>query len=226
MARVLIVKNIPSEGPGTIGEFLAQQGLRQELEFSQGQRPSLPLARYSHLVLMGGPMAVYEMHRHLFLQAELELLREFLRSGRAVLGVCLGAQLMAHALGARVYAGPQKEIGWYRVHLTPQGLEDPVLGSLAEDGQAVVFQWHGDTFELPRGAVLLASSELYAHQAFRWGRRAYALQFHIEVTPGMLRDWFSQEEGFDLEAILQETHRLYPAYRQRAWRVYQQFFLS
>jgi GMP synthase-like glutamine amidotransferase len=109
------------------------------------------------------------------------------RAGRPFWGTCLGAQLLASALGARVYAGPAPEVGVLAVDLTRAGADDPVLGGLPASIDTL--QWHGDTFDLPEGAVLLASSPAYPHQAFRVGRAAYAAQFHLEVTEAMGEEW-------------------------------------
>ena len=133
------------------------------------------------LVVMGGPMGVYETDKYPFLAHECRLIAELIRRERPVLGVCLGAQLLARALGARVFPGHGPEIGFGSVELTKEGKEDPLFGPSGPSFP--VFHWHGDTFELPEGATLLASSTQYPHQAFRFGDYAYALQFHIEPDP-------------------------------------------
>lgn len=139
------------------------------------------------LVVMGGPMAVYESRRYPFLTQELCLIEEVLQHDRAVLGVCLGSQLLAHALGARVYPGESPEIGFGSVELTEEGRHDPVFGTTGPSHP--VFHWHGDTFDVPNGATLLASSAAYPHQAFRYGDSAYGLQFHIEPDQGTWSAW-------------------------------------
>ncbi|NOZ24726.1 MAG: GMP synthase [Nitrospirae bacterium] len=223
---VLIVKNIPMEGPGTIEDFLREKGIPYTIaELSKGEQVA-DTADYSHLVVMGGPMAVYEMDRYPYLGYEADLIGRFINEKKAVLGVCLGAQMVAHCLGARVYAGDVKEIGWYEVDITPEGMADEVFSSIAVDGRPVaeVFQWHGDTFDLPEGAVRIASSSAYPNQAFRYGSRIYALQFHIEVTPAILKEWFEGEEGVDVEDMLAHTEKIYPEYYKRAMKFYDKFF--
>jgi len=224
--KVLILKNIISEGPGTIEDYLRAAGIScSVLDLSiDGKLPELDT--FTHLLVMGGPMAVYEMHRYPYIVNEALFLDRAIRANKHVLGVCLGAQLVAHVLGARVYPGGRKEIGWYEVALTGDGMKDPVMSMLAlpDKPAAQVFQWHGDTFELPRGAVRLASSDLYENQAFCYNDRVYALQFHIEVTPAIVRDWLGQEQGVDLTSITAESDRIYREYSGRAKKFYEKFF--
>ncbi|MCK9419508.1 MAG: gamma-glutamyl-gamma-aminobutyrate hydrolase family protein [Nitrospirae bacterium] len=171
-------------------------------------------------------MAVYEMQLHPFLSQEAALIEKAIRLDRPVLGVCLGAQMLAHVLGAKVFPGGMKEIGWYDVSLTAEGMDDPCVAALAVDrkNMAQVFQWHGDTFDLPQGAECMASSEIFPNQAFRYSRRVYALQFHIEVTPEIVRKWFAHENGIDRAAVDADSKRIYPKYRERAERFYRSFF--
>ena len=140
------------------------------------------------MIVLGGPIGAYEDAIYPFLKHELRFLERRLAADRPTLGICLGAQLMARALGARVYAGPRKEIGWAPLTLTPEGRRSP-LDRLAGRGEAVL-HWHGDTFDLPVGAVRLASTALYENQAFAWRQSAMALQFHPEVTAPGLEPWF------------------------------------
>lgn len=224
--NVLILKNIVSEGPGTIEDFLRGAGISYsiiDLSFG-GTLPGLD--SFTHVLVMGGPMAVYEMHLYPYIVNEAQFLDRAIRANKHVMGVCLGAQLVAHVLGARVYPGGRKEIGWYEVALTSDGMVDPIMSVLALPNKpaAQVFQWHGDTFDLPRGAVRLASSDLYENQAFRYNDRVYALQFHIEVTPPIVRDWLGQEQGVNLAAITADSDRIYQDYSGRARRYYEKFF--
>jgi GMP synthase (glutamine-hydrolysing) len=224
--QVLIVKNVFTEGPGTIADYLQAEKIPSTLcDLSIGETAP-GLENFTHLLIMGGPMAVYEMDRYPYLQNEAKLIDAAIRANKHVLGVCLGAQMVAHALGARVYAGGQKEIGWYDVELTPEGMSDPLMSALALDNRraARVFQWHGDTFDLPKGAARLASSGLYPNQAFRHSDRVYALQFHIEVTPKIVSDWLKDEKGIDLNNVDAESNLTYGPYRARAMNFYRGFF--
>ncbi|WP_342723294.1 glutamine amidotransferase [Bradyrhizobium sp. B097] len=137
------------------------------------------------LIVLGGPIGVYETDTYPFLSTELALLERRLRRGLPTLGICLGAQLMAQALGGRVFPGKVKEIGWGPVELTPDG-----KSSCLRNLQTKVLHWHGDTFDLPRDAVRLASNANYENQAFAWGRNALALQFHLEANPRQLEEWY------------------------------------
>lgn len=166
------------------------------------------------LVVLGGPIGAYEEQQYPFLTNELRLIEQRLKAGRAVLGVCLGAQLMARALGARVYPGPQKEIGWSALSLTQEGL----LSSLRNlDGMSVL-HWHCDTFDLPVGATRLASTNLYENQAFSWGTSALGLQFHAEALGPPLERWFvghaceiAAVPGVSVNQLRADSQRLAPA---------------
>jgi GMP synthase-like glutamine amidotransferase len=226
--NVLILKNIANEGPGTMEDFLHAEAIPfSVVEMHAGERSGDP-DRFTHLVVMGGPMAVYEMERHPFLKEEAALIERFILSNRHVLGVCLGAQLVAHVLGAKVYPGSQKEIGWYEVALSPEGMSDPLMSALSLEGtsRAEVFQWHGDTFDLPEGSVRLASSDIFPNQAFRYSRRVYALQFHIEVTPVIVAAWLEHEQSVDLPKVKAESKRVELPYSRRALEAYRRFFVE
>jgi GMP synthase (glutamine-hydrolysing) len=146
------------------------------------------IAQADLLIVLGGPIGVYETDRFPFLLTEITLLERRLAKDRPTLGICLGAQLMAKALGSRAFPGPTKEIGWGRVELTNAG-QASSLSPLAET-RASVLHWHGDTFDLPIGAVRLALNAVYENQAFAYGARAMALQFHVEADPQRLEEWY------------------------------------
>jgi len=224
--NVLIIQNVTAEGPGTIADHLRQANTPvTSVDLERGQ--AFPdIGGFSHLVILGGPMAVYEMDAVPYLRDEAIFIEAAIKANKHVLGVCLGAQLLAHVLGSRVYPGKQKEIGWYDVALTDEGLRDPCMAELAVAGRrtAQVFQWHGDTFDLPAGAVRLASSDLFPNQAFRYSDRVYALQFHIEVTPSIVTGWLRNEKGVDVPLVDKRSQEIYGPYRARAEGFYRLFF--
>jgi GMP synthase (glutamine-hydrolysing) len=224
--NVLILKNVSGEGPGTIEDHLCKERIPYSVIDLKAGESAPKLNAFTHLVILGGPMAVYEMHLFPYLVSEADLIHAAIDTDKHILGVCLGAQMLAHGLGARVYPGSSTEIGWHEVTLSGEGMGDPLMSVLALPGQKVahVFQWHGDTFDLPEGSVRLASSGLYANQAFRYGDRVYGLQFHIEVTPAIVRDWLADEQGIDYASIMADSERLFVSYRQRAEKFYEHFF--
>jgi GMP synthase (glutamine-hydrolysing) len=140
------------------------------------------------LVILGGPVGVYEENIYPFLTSEIAAIKKRLDADKPTLGLCLGAQLIARALGAAVYPGPEKEIGWGPLLLTKAGQTSPV-GHLAAE-HTFMFHWHGDTFDLPEGATLLAGTEICMHQAFSWGTATLAFQCHPEVRARDLEKWF------------------------------------
>ena len=159
-------------------------------DLSRGDALPEKLRGIEAVVSLGGPMNVYEEEKYPFLNDEDGFLKRVIEEGIPFLGICLGAQLLAKAACARVKKAPKEEIGFYRVEITPEGKEDALFSGI--DGSIDVFQWHGDTFDIPEGGVLLASSELCTGQAFRVGRNAYGLQFHLEVDGGMIAEWIRE----------------------------------
>jgi GMP synthase-like glutamine amidotransferase len=184
----LLVQHVAFEGPGAIAEAITAAGADLSvIRVDRGDAVPPPAAAgdCAGLVVMGGPMSVHDDLG--WLADERALLRAAVESGRPVLGVCLGAQQLAAALGAPVTEGPAPEYGVGEVHLTTEADRDPVFGPAPSPLPCV--HWHGDTFDLPEGAVRLAGNAAYANQAFRFGARAYALQFHVEVTASLVAHW-------------------------------------
>jgi len=183
----VVAQHAPLEGPGLLAEVLADAGL--EMHVAQpGLGEPLPAPEsVGGVVVMGGAMGVHDTEAHPWLETERRWITRTVEAGVPVLGVCLGAQQLAAALGAAVTTGPAPEIGVDEVELTEEGRSDPVLGP--EGDRVKVIQWHGDTFEIPEGAVHLAWGARYRNQAFRYGRVAYGLQFHLEVDEAMARSW-------------------------------------
>ncbi len=191
-SRWIVLQHVPHEGPGLIADELRRAGQAYEVvRLDLADR--LPVAgSFAGLVVMGGPMGVSDDRLHSWLPDERDLMAATVADGKPVLGVCLGAQQLAVALGAEVTTGAEPEIGLGRVELTGPGRRDPVTGpeygGLAATTVPCV-HWHQDTFSLPDGSVHLAASPRFPHQAFRWGDRAYGLQFHVEVDGDLAAAW-------------------------------------
>ena len=160
---------------------------------------------YTHIIIMGGPQSVYEDNRFPYLRQELGYLAEMKARGTRLLGICLGAQLLARLLGARVYKGKRREIGWGNIQFTPQAAADPLFRSFGAETE--VFHWHGDTFDLPQGAVLLAASPVTPHQAFSFNNQIWGVQFHVEIMQREIPAWVqaNQNDAADIPADLVEA---------------------
>lgn len=188
----LAIRHVAFEDLGLFESVLAERGFRVCYAEAADGLADVEVLEPALVVVLGGPIGAYEEAIYPFLIQELRLLERRLAADRPTLGICLGAQLMARALGARVYPGRRKEIGWGPVTLSPEGRRSPLH---ALGGGAAVLHWHGDTFELPARAIRLASTALYENQAFSCGRSALALQFHPEVTASGLERWFVGHAG-------------------------------
>lgn len=188
--HVLVLQHISCEPPGVYEDVLRERGATIErIEVDEGE-PIPAVGSFDAIVAMGGPMGAYEGATYPWLGPELEAIATAVQAGTPFLGVCLGAQLLAAALGADVRSGPEPEVGLLPVELTSAGASDPVLGALT-DG-VVTLQWHGDTYDLPQGATHMARSPQYEQQAFRWGDLAYGVQFHLEVSEAMAEEWAAE----------------------------------
>jgi len=229
--NLLIVKHVEVEGPGLIEDCLKQEKIPFQVLCLESGLHLPKLDNLTHIVFLGGPMNVYEEDRYPFLIEEDLFIKEAIQRGKSILGICLGAQLIAKALGAKVFKASVKEIGWYDVSLTRIGSIDPFFSHLPRTFP--VFQWHGDTFEIPHGAVLIATSSVVPHQAFRYGDNAYGLQFHLEVTQDIIREWMeSYEEEFEephppflsKQQILAETQAKIEPYKRVGMTFLRNFF--
>ncbi|CAL95148.1 glutamine amidotransferase [Azoarcus olearius] len=188
MKKCIALRHVAFEDLGVFEPVLHQAGY--QIDYRQAGIDRIGAAEAAEadlLVILGGPIGVYETEAYPFVADEIELARARLASGKPLLGICLGAQLIAAAAGARVYPGPAKEIGWSALTLSAAG-RDSVLAPLGAPGVAVL-HWHGDTFDLPEGATLLASTPLTPHQAFQLGEAVLALQFHPEADPAGIERW-------------------------------------
>lgn len=181
MSSLLVIQHAASETIGAFSTVLANRGIQVSC-LEAYKKPEIPtgLGSHSGLILMGGPMSVYDEDIYSFLGPERRLIQNCLRENKPVLGICLGCQLIASALGARVVPGAAKEIGWKRVTLTEEGKQDPLLRGIPAIFPG--FHWHGDIFDLPRETTRLASSEMTECQAFRYRTNVYGFLFHLEVN--------------------------------------------
>jgi len=186
MRTCYALRHVPFESLGLLEPVLVERGFEIRVLDVPGIELPKALEAAELVIVLGGPISVYEEALYPFLTDELHLIERRLRNKRAMIGICLGAQLMARALGAKVYPGVEKEIGWTPLQLSLVGQ----LSALsAIEGQPVL-HWHGDTFDLPERARLLASTRVTPHQAFDWDDFALALQFHLEVTAADLEGWY------------------------------------
>ena len=185
--KLVVVQHLFCESPGAYDTELDRRGVQREVvEIDTGDK--LPdWNQFDGIIAMGGPMSVNDEAEHPWLVEEKRWVAEAVRAGKPFFGACLGVQLLASALGAPVYPLAQAEVGLLPVIRTQEGEVDAVIGGLADP--LVTLQWHGDTFDLPEGGVLLASSPAAPNQAFRYGDAAYGIQFHLEVTPEMAEQW-------------------------------------
>lgn len=198
--KILVFQHVPYEPLGTLDPLLKEAGFRiRYVNF--GRDPDLcpNLDGYEALIVLGGPMNSDQIDSYPNLQTEVEIIRKAVEQQKSVLGICLGAQLLAKALGGTVGRNETREIGWYDVELTDAGAQDPVLSTFARSQQ--VFQWHEDGIGLPDDAVRLARSEASDVQAFRYGDHAYGFQFHLEVNERLVDRWLTVPDN---QAVLED----------------------
>lgn len=232
MSRILVFQHVAAEPLGTLDPLIRRRGHRiRFVNFERDPAAQPCLERYQGLIVLGGPMNVAEADRRAHLRTELRLIEQALREDKPVLGICLGAQLLAHVLGAPVGRHPTPEIGWYPLQLTDAGARDPVLAPLAPAHP--VFQWHACSFAMPQTATHLASTPTCANQAFRYGERAYGFQFHLEMDQALVERWLERPAyraelesaglGHGAEDIRRATHQHIAAMQQQADAVFNRF---
>jgi GMP synthase (glutamine-hydrolysing) len=230
MSRLLVFQHVAAEPLGTLDPLIRRRGHRVRFTNFERHPDAQPNTdRYRGLIVLGGPMNVEDhAHRH-HLRTEMLAIERMLEQGKPVLGICLGAQLLAHVLGAPVQRHHQPEIGWYPLRTTDAGRSDPVLAPLGEE--APVFQWHSYSFELPQGATHLARTDGCESQAFRYGDNAYGFQFHLEMDEPLIERWLANPgyradlaelEG-DEHAIRAQTHQHIAAMQANAHEVFNRF---
>ena len=219
--KVYILKHVPNEDAGTIRDYLIGKNIAFESVNLYDGEPLPSLDKVRSAVIMGGPMNVYEEDKHPFLKDENLFIQNLLNSHVPIFGVCLGSQLIVKAMGAKVMKAPAEEIGRDTVRLNLEASKDPLFSAARSDALKVL-QWHGDTFELPPGAVHLAESKAVKNQAFRLGGNVYGLQFHVEVNRPMLENWF--EKRPDLQNILKEFDEYEARLSKITGTMYERFF--
>jgi GMP synthase (glutamine-hydrolysing) len=230
MKRILVLQHVPYERQGYIADYIQEHDIESDV-VRLWEAYDLPdVARYSALIVMGGPMAVYEDYPSR--KDEIALIKIAMGT-MPTLGICLGSQLIAHALGARVHPNekdgkPAKEIGYYTVHLTPAGTANRLFKGFESDVR--VLEWHGDAFDLPSGASLLATSPLCVNQAFAY-ENAYGLLFHLEFTPEMVRglaeanrEWAHENFTLDEAKLVQEARDLASLMKKQCHTLLDNFF--
>jgi len=190
MPRLLVFQHVAAEPLGTLDPLIRGRGHRIRFaNFERDPEAQPNVDRYRGLVVLGGPMNVEDSVHRAHLRTELLAIERMLAQGKPVLGICLGAQLLAHVLGAPIHRMERAEIGWHRLQPTEHGRADPVLSALG--GDAPVFQWHRYRFDIPDGATHLATTPGCEQQAFRWGDNAYGFQFHLEMDEALIERWLA-----------------------------------
>ncbi len=229
-----VIRHIGVEGLGSIEEVLKQTNTPYVYIDTWKDRLPADVSGYGAFVILGGPMGVYESDKYPFIENEIDLVKKARSTGLPVIGICLGSQIIAQSLGGRVYKGGKKEVGWYNITFSDEIRNDPVFSPLSDkqNKSLRVFQWHGDTFDLPDGASLLASSALYKNQAFRIDKNIYGLQFHIEVKESDINAWIKEykseveslKPSFDIKTTLADTRIYIDNLNRISAQVFKRFF--
>jgi GMP synthase (glutamine-hydrolysing) len=230
--RILVCQHVAFEILGTLNPLFKSHGFRiKYVNFGRHPDAQPNLDGYDGLVILGGPMSADAVEQYPHLLTEMRLIENAIGRRMPILGICLGAQLVAQALGAEVHRNPEKEIGWYDLSLSEVGRSDPLFSHFRERER--IFQWHGDTFDIPEGALHLASSPTCTNQAFRYQDHVYALQFHLEVDEHLIERWLtvpvhraeiaSLNGKVDPDAIRRETRERIARLKQLSDRTFREF---
>lgn len=206
--KILVCKHVPQEGLGYFEKLFRGSGIDFEYQELYQEAKPRQLDDYQGLIVMGGPMNVYQEKEYPFLKTDMFYIEEALHRNLPMLGFCLGAQLFSRVLGGRVFKNEQPELGWYELNLADR--DSPLFSDFPDSFK--VFQWHEDTFSIPPGGTLLASSATCRNQAFAWGTKVFGVQFHLELDQPMVNEWLGDEAtvtgwGFDVKAIALDTEK-------------------
>ena len=216
MRKVLVFQHVAHKILGTLNPALKERGLNiRYVNFERNPEEQPSMQKYNGLIILGGHMGVYEADTYKHIKVEMQLIEEALKKNIPILGICLGAQLLAHVLGANVRKNKEKEVGWCDINLTEEGKKDSLLSHFSPVEK--IFQLHGDTFDIPQSAIQLASSEVCHGQAFKYGDKVYGLQFHLEADQAMILRWldnprnqaeiFNAHEKYSIEQVRNETEK-------------------
>lgn len=225
MKQVTVIQHLSSEGLGTLEPVLDAAGIPfRSIKIFADERVPADLGEDGGLIVLGGPVGVYQSEDYPYLLDEIRLIESVLRQDKPVLGICLGSQLLASALGAKVTGSGRQEIGWHPVRLSEAAQSDALWNNI--ENQFTAYHWHGDVFELPADAVCLASSALTANQAFRYGEKAYGILFHpeatVEIISSMTVDFAHEaaQAGIAQEEVISDSAKYLSAFQTIAGRVF------
>ena len=215
--RILIIKNIGCESPGLIEDILKDNKITYDIINASSRTRYPKLAEYDRFIVLGGPQSANDKTMHI--QKEIGFIKKVVKSNKPYLGICLGAQLLAKALGAEIKVNKEKEIGNYIIEIAKAAKSDNLLRGILHKFN--VFEWHGETFDIPKNAVKLAYGSTCSNQAFRY-QKSYGIQFHLEVTPDMLKEWLNlpgykdelKQQGVNVFKFTEEFVRNYPNYKK------------
>ncbi|MDP4290887.1 MAG: hypothetical protein Q8908_07385 [Bacteroidota bacterium] len=203
--KIVTLLHANFEQPGYVSHWAGQHQFEME-EIQCWRNPVYPDPKdVKRLLIMGGPMGVYQTKEYPWLADEIRFVRAVIDAGNKVLGICLGSQLIAAAMGAKVYRNDKAEIGWFEIKWEKEAYDHPLTYGVSSHSK--VFHFHGDTFDLPGDAVLLASSKACKHQAFALGNHVLALQFHMEITNELLEEMLFYGDDFEPDTFVQ-THKV------------------